>query len=81
MSIAEIRLSWLMAAVPGGVWVLFRSTRSTGCAVFEKRGTNRYNKQMKLVGAPGFEPGTPGSQSRCATSCATPRKLADWCGF
>ena len=29
-----------------------------------------------LVGEPGFEPGTPCSQSMCAASCATPRKIS-----
>ncbi len=27
-----------------------------------------------FVGATGFEPATPWSQTRCATNCATPRK-------
>ena len=28
-----------------------------------------------VVGATGFEPATPWSQTRCATNCATPRRL------
>ena len=30
---------------------------------------------FQVVGVTGFEPATPWSQTRCATNCATPRKL------
>ncbi len=35
--------------------------------------TSAKRAERRMVGATGFEPATPRSQSECATNCATPR--------